>query len=467
MSWTTAFKTVYRACFLQRPIDTWYSSSDELAGQEWLSDMQDWANRFNLILGESWIDTSLWTKERAYFPTGVRATALTSNAKNFRNKEGDVILDEFAFNENQRDLYKAAQPCLKLIPHAQLTVISTHDGPETMFSGFCIDAEAEQRNPRCMHQSCRAKLPVSGPQKCPECGRDTSPRWSHHRVTIFDAVRDGLALRVWGSQLDKYGSREALDTAYIDDAKAGCATPEDFEQEYNCCPAKYSTLVSAEDYEKLVLQQDGVAIEIPDCLDPEQSYGELFVGIDCGRVHDFTVVWVLERGYDPTAKPHLADVFRTVAVRYFRNEAFPVQEAFIRQVVDHACLSKGLIDMGTVGRGLSESIQDITGGVIKQYAFTAPRMAMIAERVRQMTQQHRVSLHPSPFVRSDVLCVRRTVTPAGGKKYGGNTKETHGDFFWALALALESAAQVHGVQVATAESVQDEIEAEQQRALPA
>lgn len=424
VTWTCALKSVIKRVRRTKPLDHLFSSADMTAAGEWLMYCRDWSEKINTLLDEEVVPLDQWTKEVGYFSNGSRLMLLSSNAKMFRSKQGDVTIDEYAHHEQQDEIYKAAQPCILWHGDAQLELISSHNGPETQFNILCRKAEYE-------------------PKK---------QRFSWYRVTLHDAVKSGLALKVWKDRISEFPDRDALDQAFIDEIRSGCATDEDYEQEYNCCPAKQSALIDPETYDKLILR-DRETFDprpVPEELRMDREYGELFVGIDCGRREDLTVVWVLERGYDHKAATHLRDVYRPVCVRWMRNTPFPAQEQVIRSIVNHPMVSKGYIDMGAVGRGLADSVQDITGSVVEGIGFSAPKMAEMAERVRAFVQQNRLAMHPDNYVRQDILCVRKTQTKGGSWTYGGSTRTTHGDFFWAMALALHAASACGAARVALA-----------------
>lgn len=418
VTWVSALKSVLKRISRTEPIDHLYSSADMTAAVEWLGYCRTWSEHFNVLLGEEIVPLGTWTSEIGRYANGSRALILSSNAKMFRSKQGDVTLDEYAHHEQPGEIYKAAQPCMMWLADAQLEVISSHNGPEHQFNRFC--REAEQKGKK--------------------------QRFAWYRVTLADAVKQGLAIKVWKDRINEFGSIDELNAAFIEDIRAGCATEEDYEQEYNCCPAKQSCLITPDQYDRLVLRDgDQQPKPIPEHLEYDRAYGELFVGIDCGRKDDFTVVWVWEKGLDPRAPRHMADVFRPVCVKWFRNTPFPEQEQAIRGIVNHPAISKGYIDMGAVGRALADSVQDITGNVVEGFAMSRPRMGEMAERFRAFVQQNRCALHPEPIVRSDILSVRKmqtnTTSPGGGTwSYGGSTRLSHGDFFWAASLGLHAAA---------------------------
>jgi len=64
----------------------------------------------------------------------------------------------------------------------------------------------------------------------------------------------------------------------------------------------------------------------------------------------------------------------------------------------------------------------------------------MAERLRAFAQSDRITFPKDrPDIRADILCVRREATPKGNLTYEGRTNDSHGDAFWAMALALHAA----------------------------
>lgn len=432
VTWVSALRSVVRRMTRIKPLDHLFSSADLLAASEWLGYCRYWSEIFNTLLGEEVIPLNDWTSEIGRFANGSRLLILSSSPRSFRSKQGDVTLDEYAYHEQQDEIYKAAQPCIMRLPEAYMELISSHNGPESQFNQIC--RAAERTSEMCVGWGLSLSEVLSD-KRHTKLREQLPSRFAWYRHTLEDAVAEGLALKVWKHRIPEFPDAEALNQAFIEDVKSGCATPEDYEQEYNCQPAKFSSLISPYDYQRCVLG------DVPDELNPDVRYGELYVGIDCGRVHDLTVVWVIERGYDPSAPPQFQDVYRTVCVKAIRNQPFPVQESLIRSTITHECIGKGFVDQGSVGRGFAEAVADEMGSVMEPYAVTAPRKAAMYERVRQFVQMQRVSLPDDPACRADMLCVRRTQTRAGHITYEGHTKDSHGDYFCALALALEAATQ--------------------------
>lgn len=401
-----------------------FSSKDEDTAKEFLLYAKMWAEKFNKLLGEDFVPLTTWTKEQGFFKGGSRIIVLSSNPKAMRSQEGDVTLDEWAFHEQAGQIYDAAQPCIMWLPDAQFELISTHNGVE---HEFYRTAKAAQKNLN---------------------------RFSHHRVTLTDAVDQGLALKIWQHRIKDFPGKAELDAAFLADVRSGCRTEEAWQQEYCCEPALTSALVSPEQYDACAILDS-----VPEALDPSRRYNDLFVGIDCGRSNDLTATTVLEQGIDKSAPSYMSDVYRYVAHQTVWNTPFPIQEKMVRMLSQNRYLTSGLVDMGSVGRGLADIIKDETGGMIELWAFTAPRKMAMAERVRQYFQQRRIAVPKDDKLKADICCVRKMQTEGGSWKYDGQCEDSHGDRFWSLALALEAAEKANPVNLAVIEQTQ--------RALPA
>jgi phage FluMu gp28-like protein len=362
-----------------------------------------WGDAINTVF-PGLIDFSGWTTERARYPGG-DVLIFSSDPDAFRGMEGDPTLDEVAFHERQPELYAASQSRIQWLPDGQVSMISSHSHPDTEFARW--EAEA-----------LRGKS-----------------HWSWHRTTLLDAVAQGLAAKVPGPHTALPPAER--DKAFVESIRRTCNTEEDFLREYLCKPAALSAAVRAEDYDACVLGP------VPDTLTIERRYGDLYVGIDCGRANDSTVVWVLEQSPRPDSGGMYC--YRTVCVKVIERTPFGQQFEMIAPLLRHPAICKGYIDQGSQGYVLAEAVFFDTGEVIEKFGFSLPRKAAMASRVRAFTQTHRVSFPANDDkTRASVLCVRAEKTPGGGIKWEGSTSFDHGDRFWALALALHAAEEGRG-----------------------
>lgn len=199
-------------------------------------------------------------------PGGSRITALPANPDTARGFSASVLLDEFAFHQDSRAIWRALFPVISK-PGLKLRVISTPNGKGNKFYELMTGAD---------------------------------DGWSRHSTDIYQAVADGLP-------------RD------IDELKRGAGDPDLWAQEFEL---QWLDEASAWlDYELIA------TCETDDAGRPEQyEGGPCFVGVDisAGRGRDLFVVWVLEKVGDvfvtreviadnrigPAQQPEvLADVF--------------------------------------------------------------------------------------------------------------------------------------------------------------
>jgi phage FluMu gp28-like protein len=398
-SYQASKKRVFRDPSL-KPIREIFASKNRVTASEYTSYHRKWAEAWNQII-PGLIDLSTWTTEVCRYPGG-DILIVSSDPDAFRGMEGDVSLDEFCFHDQQESLFSAAQSRIQWLPDGQVSLISSHSHPDTTF----------------------ARL-VS------EWRRSRDGQHSVHSTTIHDAVRQGLARKVWAHRLHEFKSGEALDAAFIKSVRDTCLSEEDFEREYCCRPAALSAMVRDDVYDRNAVEK------VPDTLEPRR-YRPLFVGIDCGRSKDSTVAWVLER-YDDK---YGVSCYRTVCVKVVERLPFPQQHAILLPILTHGDVEHGYIDQGAQGRALADSVKDETGNVIEPLGMGQKNKGEMAELLRAFAQSDRIS-----FPKDDAKCKqsilsvrRRLVNPnTGNLSYEGGTSFDHGDFFWAAALSLYAA----------------------------
>jgi len=154
-------------------MDAFYVGYMKEMAQEFISDCADFAAAYSLAAGQISEHEEVWNNgdERKSicvytlrFQSGWRIEALSSAPRNLRGRQGRVILDEYAFHSDQKELLKAALALL--IWGGQVHIISTHNGVDNPFNSLIGDVRA-------------GKKP-----------------YALHRVTFQDAVDQGLYDRV-------------------------------------------------------------------------------------------------------------------------------------------------------------------------------------------------------------------------------------------------------------------------------
>lgn len=168
-------------------------------------------------------------------PGGSKITALPANPDTARGFSANVLLDEFAFHQDSRAIWKALFPVISK-PGLKLRVISTPNGKGNKFYDLMTGAD---------------------------------DGWSRHTTDIYQAVKDGLPRNIEelrrGAGDDDLWAQE-FELQWLDEASAWL----DFELITSC---EHSQAGRPEHY----------------------TGGPCFVGVDIASRNDLFVIWVLEQ----------------------------------------------------------------------------------------------------------------------------------------------------------------------------
>lgn len=397
LSWSTAYATVSRTALASARLDQWVSSRDDIQARLFLEDCKLWAGILDLAaqdLGEVAVDPD--SKHSAYvlrFANERRIHSMSSNPDAQAGKRGGRVLDEFALHPDPRKLWSIAYPGITW--GGSMEVISTHRGSQNFFNQLVREAR-ENGNPK---------------------------KISLHRVTLEDALNDGFLWKLQQS-LPADDERQGMTEAeYFDWVKAGCADQESFLQEYMCQPA---------DDDAAFLEYDLIAgCEYPTALDWQKIEGrDLYAGIDIGRKHDLTVLWIVER---------LGDVLYTRHVETLKNMAKADQEAVLWPWINRC--RRTCIDATGLGIGWADDAQRKFGAyAVEAVTFTPRIKESLAYPVRSRMEDRRLRIPYDQAIRSDLRSVTKQVSVGGNIRFTAErTPDGHADRFWALALAIEAA----------------------------
>ena len=186
-----------------------YVGSDKEMAREFIDAVAMWAKVFDQAAGK--IHEEIIEDEDKdilafviYFASGYKVQALSSNPSNLRGRQGNVTIDEAAFHEKLAEVLKAALALTMW--GARVRIISTHNGVENLFNELINDSRAGKKD------------------------------YSVHRITLDDALRDGLYERI----CQVTGKEWSLEAEEEFKAKLlkNTATKEDAEEEYYCVPKR-------------------------------------------------------------------------------------------------------------------------------------------------------------------------------------------------------------------------------------
>lgn len=392
--------------------DYWHSSADMTASGEFIGECARWAEMMNavatvssapeIIDEESGISAFVMR-----FANGRKIVAGSSNPKFFRSKGGAAGLDEFAFHRDGRELYKAAHATAMFWGYP-LRIWSTHNGPGSAFNSMIQQARA-------------GKLKAS-----------------LHRVTILDAVEQGIVERI-EMRKRKLADVPAPDAKrrqeWLDEMRSTCPDEDTWNEEYMCVPSTdASSLLSYG-----LMQPCEVAnLQLHDVTSSFAAAGPMYAGFDVGRKRDLSVLWAIEK---------VGDVFWTRVLRTFDRVNFSAQEGAIHTLLANRQVKRLAIDSTGIGMQMAERLQQRWGQYrVEAVNFTAPVKSELAMPLRRLFEDKLVRIPMDDAVREDLHSIRKIVTAANNVRLDADRSDTdgHGDRFWALALAYHAADDNRG-----------------------
>jgi phage FluMu gp28-like protein len=351
-------------------------------------------------------------QQRITFPNGSRIIALPANPRTARGYPGNAILDEFAHHEDSYAIFAAVFRQVAL--GHKLRVLSTPNGEQGKFYDIARDLGLDLGVAPSM-------LPVR------------KNGWSGHWVDVYMAVREGCPIK-------------------IDEMRTGLNDDDTWNQEF-CGVFLKSTgawltldLIAACEENTLdaKLVQIGPDSYTTALLDPRfNPRGPLFAGIDVGRDHDATCLWLDEK---------VGDVAWTRGVFWLHNITFPNQNSALNPIV-RLC-SRAAIDKTGMGVGLYDLLNVTNEGRLMGVSFggnndNGVKMKIdLAIRIKKRFEQMRSRIPYDGRIRTELQAIKRQATSSGvtfdaphievDTAVAGGVKKkltAHADAFWAKALA--------------------------------
>lgn len=429
-----------------RNADYWFSSADDSAAMEFIDYCAFWAKDLFAAIAdrftESIEDAETKRVATAYClrcPNDHKIVAMTSNPRRFRSKGGDVTLDEFAFHDDQRGMYTAASPVTTW--GGRMAVFSTPNGEGTeydrMVKGSRRVLEALGIDPN--QSRSKAELCSTGWEALQAKAREirVTPVFSYHRVTIVDAIEQGIVETINRTRGTKW-TREA----FLLDCREKSLDEESFRQEYMCEPgADHRAWLS------MALIESG---EHMDAAQPDKGLvgyegGPCYVGVDFGRDRDLTVIWVLEQ---------VGDVLWTRQIRILENKPTPIQEQELASILRSVKFVACEMDCTGNGLGLYEYTRKAFGSRIHGVQFGSsvesivdpsekkiPVTLSMATALKDRFDDRLIRIPWNNARIKDGLHKPKKVATATGRItfHAARDKNGHADEFWALALAVAGA----------------------------
>lgn len=385
---------------LTRERTSWMvAAPSERQSFETLEKCKEWAEGFKLAVADEITERdspqALLKSGTIVFSNGSRIMAVPGRPDTVRGFSANLLLTEFGFFDDPDATWKAVLPSItNPLRGGQkcVRVISTPNGKSGQGARLFKIVDENLLNPR--------------------EGRKTP--WSVHKVTIEDAVREGLPV-------DIQELREA-----IDDEQA-------WAQEFLCEFLDTANVLLP--YDLIGLAESFQASETCDLAAP----GRFFVGLDFGRVNDPSIAWTLEK---------VGDLLITREVLVMRGLSTPQQEELLRPRIARA--ERVCHDYTGPGIGLGDYLVKTFGeytpekhdfGKVELCTFTSGFKRDIFPRLRRAFEAPTALRIPQSIeIREDLHAMQQIVRNAEYSYTAPRTAEGHSDRCTALALAVRAAS---------------------------
>jgi phage FluMu gp28-like protein len=420
----------------QSGMDVWYIGYNKDMAQEFIGDCGDWLKHYGKAASE--VEEMVLADEdkdilafRIRCASGHKITALSSRPSNLRGKQGKVVLDEAAFHDDLGELIKAAMALLMW--GGRVVIISTHDGDVNQFNELIQEIRA-------------GKKP-----------------YSLHRVTLDDALADGLYKRICLRLGREWSIESEADWRWKLIARYGAAADE----ELFCIPSQgggaYLTRAVIERCMRPdipVLRwacRDDFAL-LPDhirqaeardwcennlarllvCLDPERRH---YFGEDFARSGDLTVISPLAERRNMT--------WRQPFVVELANVPFREQELILVYIVDRLPrFSFGCLDSRGNGQYLAErAMQKYGPSRIAQVMLSDAWYREEMPRFKSFFDDGIIEVAQDADHMDDYRAIKMIKGIAklpDTKTKGADGRQRHGDAGIAVALAVAATRQEGG-----------------------
>ena len=427
--------------------DIWFTSADKKAGEEFIIATTKWAKVFNLaaeLEGTELIneddEDKFFLKYELKIPLGngdvLRVHAMSSNTNSFHGKQGFMIVDEMARHKDQVGLWEGAFPAT--LWGYPLRIISTQNG-----KGFYY-------------------------RLCQECREGKHENWGYHKVTIHDAVDQGLYDKIaLGMGIIKPGETTTKEQRekWKAEIRKNCLTESVWKQQFECEAEdegdkflSYELIGSCES-ENILWQQDILPLRwngskikrAPEhyenkwihesirlfirWLNEQIVSGNLYLGWDTGRKKDLSVAWLYEK----------IDRLRiTRFVIALEQMPFWVQELVRDALLQQKRLRRSAFDATGIGAQLAENAKLKFGeSMVDEITFTAKIKEVMAYRLKGLMEDKNLRIPSDRVIADDLHKPRKESTASGNIRFvveddESSNEHSHADYFWAAGLSLEA-----------------------------
>lgn len=375
---------------------------------ETLDKCKTWVKAANLSVAESEEEFDALEKDTKVkakvieLPNGSKIYALPGKPTSLRGFTGSVIIDEFAFFENQKEVWKAVYAVIvnPMASIKRIIITSTPNGKGDMFYKL---VDENYLNPK----------------------EGRKIKWEVQKVTIHEAAKDWEA----AGKLNGMTAEQ-----YVEEVKAGFDTPEAWPQEFECAFL---------DTDNVLLTFDMItAAESTDAAlhgFDETEEGTFYGGFDFGRTSDPSVFWYAKKVGDVLV---LRDLL--LLENMSTDDQVKATESRVRKcrivAVDYTGPGIGYGDTVVKKFGAWDPAKHSFGKIVL-CTFSAAFKRLIFPRFRKRFENPVTMRIPhDEDLRQDLHAMRQIVTGAEYSYWAPRTSEGHSDRCTAGALCVHAAS---------------------------
>lgn len=410
--------------------DTWYIGYNKDMATEYIETVAKWAKGFQLACDEiedagdvlEDVDKEKGIQAfRVRFASGQKVVALSSRPSNLRGKQGRVVLDEFAFHGDQKELLKAAFALL--IWGGCVRIISTHNGEENEFNELIGEIRSKKK-PYSLHRITFDEALTEGLYRriCERLGREWSEgAESTWREEIIAFYGEGAAEELFC--IPSSGGGLFLSGALVQARMDSTIPVVRWKQ-----PAEFAE--KSVEHRELVTRLWCETMLAP--LLPRLNPNLLsYFGEDFARSGDLTVIWPLQMRADLVRETPFLVELRNLPFEQQRQILFYIVDALPRFVA-------GALDAGGNGSYLAEvAMQRYGSGRIHQVKFSAEWYRENMPPYKAAFEDRTILIPQDAEILNDHRAIRmeKGIARVPESRSKGSTGQRHGDAAIAGALA--------------------------------
>lgn len=342
-----------------------------------------------------------------------RIKVLAANPRTARGFSGDLILDEFAFHEDSRAIWEAAEPIISSNPDFKCRISSTGNGRRNMFYQLISEG------------------------RIPYFPMRRSKAYEMGAIKIYSAV-DGAEITP-------------------DEARRQASDKRAYDQNYECCFEDENSILLTQELISMA-QRAGISVDFQQWSDSSivrmgKCDGELYMGQDFARSRDLSVQIILEK---------TGTLKRMVGMLIMEDVRTPAQQREVDKIAGLRNFRKACFDMTGNGLGLYEYAAELHGyGRIEGVNFsstepvtdriqaegrkapTAKVTEIMATNLLAEFEDKTIEIFDDPDLRDDLRKPEKIVSPGGRVSIAASRDAAgHADRFWALALAVRAMQRI-------------------------